>query len=63
MPDWYETAATWNPFTHTLDAARLIMVGHTDWADLGIGLGLLGVLAVATYGLAARHYAAATSAD
>jgi ABC-2 type transport system permease protein len=63
MPGWYETVATWNPFTPTLNAARSIMLGDTDWADLGVGLSLLAVLALVTYGLAGRHYAAATSAD
>ena len=38
MPGWYETVATWNPFTPTLDAARSIMLGHPDWGGLGIGL-------------------------
>jgi hypothetical protein len=32
MPGWYETIATWNPFTPTLDAARSILLGPTDWA-------------------------------
>ena len=63
MPGWYRTVATWNPFTPTLDAARSILLGPTDWGALGIGLGLLGVLAAVTYGLAGRHYATATSAD
>jgi ABC-type uncharacterized transport system permease subunit len=63
MPGWNETVATWNPFTPTLDAARSIMLGHTDWGDLGIGLSLLVALAVVTYGLAGRHYVAATNAD
>jgi ABC-2 type transport system permease protein len=63
MPGWYETVATWNPFTPTLDAARSIMLGPTDWADLALGLSLLAVLALVTYGLAVRHYTAATSPD
>jgi hypothetical protein len=63
MPGWYESVATWNPFTPTLDAARSLMLGHPAWGDLGIGLSLLAALAVVTYGLASRHYAAATSAD
>jgi ABC-type uncharacterized transport system permease subunit len=63
MPGWNETVATWNPFTPTLDAARSIMLGHTDWGDLGIGLSLLVALAVMTYRLAGRHYVAATNAD
>lgn len=63
MPGWYETVATWNPFTPTLDAARSIMLGATDRGDLALGLVLLATLALVTYGLAARHYAAATNAD
>lgn len=63
MPGWYESVATWNPFTPTLDAARSLMLGHPAWGDLGIGLSLLAALAVVTYGLAGRHYAAATRAD
>jgi ABC-2 type transport system permease protein len=63
MPGWYETVATWNPFTPTLDATRSILLGATDWGDLGLGLGLLAVLAAVTYSLAGRHYAAATTAD
>jgi ABC-2 type transport system permease protein len=63
MPGWYETVATWSPFTPTLDAARSILLGPTAWGDLGVGLGLLAALAVATYSLAGRHYAAATSVD
>ena len=63
MPGWYETVAIWNPFTPTLDAARSLMLGDTAWRDLGIGLSLLAALAVVTYGLAGRHYAAATRAD
>jgi hypothetical protein len=63
MPGWYETVATWNPFTPTLDAARSILLGATDWGDLGLGLALLALLGLATYGLAARYYATATSAD
>jgi ABC-2 type transport system permease protein len=63
MPGWYEAIATWNPFTPTLDAARSILLGATDWGDLGLGLSLLAALAAVTYGLAGRHYAAATSAD
>jgi ABC-2 type transport system permease protein len=61
MPGWYETVATWNPFTPILDAARSILLGRTDWGDLGVGLSLLTVLALVTYGLAGRHYATATS--
>jgi ABC-2 type transport system permease protein len=63
MPGWYATVAFWNPFTPTLDATRSIMLGSTDWADLGTGLGLLALLALVTYGLAGRHYTAATAAD
>ncbi|KAB2340131.1 ABC transporter permease [Actinomadura rudentiformis] len=63
MPGWYATVAIWNPFTPTLDATRSIMLGATDWAALGTGLGLLAMLALLTYGLAGRHYAAATAAD
>lgn len=63
MPGWYEAIATWNPFTPSLDAARSILLGATDWGDLGLGLSLLAALAAVTYGLAGRHYAAATSAD
>ena len=63
MPGWYETVATWNPFTPSLDAARSILLGATDWGDLGLGLSLLAALAAVTYGLAGRHYVAATAAD
>jgi ABC-2 type transport system permease protein len=63
MPGWYETVATWNPFTPTLDAARSILLGRIDWGGLGVGLGLLALLGAVTYGLAGRHYALATSAD
>jgi len=55
--------ATWNPFTPTLDAARSMLLGATDWGDLGLGLGLLAALAAVTYGIAGHHYVAATSAD
>jgi ABC-2 type transport system permease protein len=63
MPGWYETAATWNPFTPTLDAARSLLLGPIDWGDIGLGLGLLAALAAVTYGLAGRRYAIATRAD
>jgi ABC-type polysaccharide/polyol phosphate export permease len=63
MPGWYETVATWNPVTPILDAARSILLGHTDWGALGLGLSVLAALAAVTYGLAGRHYALATSAD
>lgn len=63
MPAWYEAAATWNPFTPTLDAARSILLGTADWGALGVGLSALAALAVVTYGLAGRHYATATTAD
>lgn len=63
MPDWYSTVASWNPFTPTLDATRSIMLGSTSWDDLAIGLGLLALFALITYGLAGRHYVAATAAD
>lgn len=63
MPGWYEAVASWNPFTPTLDATRSIMAGHPDGGDLALGLSVLAGLALVTYGLAGRLYAAATAAD
>ena len=38
MPNWIETVASFNPFTHILEAARMFMAGSLDWDVLTLGL-------------------------
>jgi ABC-2 type transport system permease protein len=38
MPDWIEGIASFNPFTHILEAARMFMAGSLDWDVLAAGL-------------------------
>lgn len=57
MPDWYAQIARHNPVTPIIDAARSIMLGPTDWSRIWISLGVIALIATATYPLAGRQLA------
>lgn len=63
MPGWYETVATWNPFTPVLDAARSILLGDTNWGDVAAGSAVLAVLGAVTHVAASRLLRTAIAAD
>jgi ABC-2 type transport system permease protein len=63
MPDWIETVANFNPFTHILEAARMFMAGGLDWGVLALGLTVgIGFL-VAMQLFAVRSLAALVQRD
>jgi ABC-2 type transport system permease protein len=50
MPNWIEAIASFSPFTHILEAARMFMAGSLDWDVLALGLGTgVGFLIVMQY--------------
>jgi ABC-2 type transport system permease protein len=55
MPEWYRWIADHNPVTPTIDAARSIMLGNTDWAAVRTSAAVLLGLAALTYLLVARR--------
>lgn len=48
MPGWYETAASWNPFTPLLDGTRSLLAGDPEPGDLLVGLLVVAVIGVVT---------------
>jgi len=62
-PEWFDTAASLNPFTSLLDGTRSILTATTDAGDLAIGLGVFAALGVATYGVAASAFAGLVTPD
>lgn len=63
MPDWIEGVANFNPFTHILEAARMLMTGSFDWGVLALGLAAgIGFLVVMQY-LAVRSLHGLVSGD
>jgi ABC-2 type transport system permease protein len=52
MPEWMQTAATFNPVTWGVKAAREPTLAGTDWGSVGLHLALLVAAAAATTGFA-----------
>jgi ABC-2 type transport system permease protein len=48
MPHWMQIAARFNPVNWGVQAARSVALPRTDWAAVGVHLGYLAALCVAT---------------
>ena len=62
-PAWFDTIATLNPFTQTLNGTRSLLLAGTDTSSLLVGLSAFTALGVITYGIAARSFSGLTTAD
>jgi ABC-2 type transport system permease protein len=60
-PDILQALAALNPFSHAVDAARALVNGQLGDNAIGLGFGLLGVLAVGAAVWAARVFRHATA--
>jgi ABC-2 type transport system permease protein len=58
MPGWLEAAATLNPVTHTIDAARSLALGDVDAGAVAAAVLTALALALAAAGAATRAAAA-----
>ena len=60
-PEWLRVVSSVNPLTHAVDAARALFNG--DWAnpEIGIGVGITTVLAVAAVWVASRAFSRANA--
>jgi ABC-2 type transport system permease protein len=56
MPDWMQWAARFNPVNWGVVAAREMSSLSTDWARVGLYLGLLLAFVAATTALATRAF-------
>jgi ABC-2 type transport system permease protein len=52
MPHWMRVGARFNPVNWGVNAARAVVLPHTDWGAVGVDLLLLLALTTATAGLA-----------
>ncbi len=60
-PQWLQTLATFNPFSHAVDAARALFNGQPGNPEVVIGTVLMGGLAVLMLVLAGRAFGRATA--
>ena len=60
-PDWLQTIASVNPFSHAVNAARDLFNGQVGNPEVVIGIGLMAVLAVGAVGLATRAFGRAAA--
>jgi ABC-2 type transport system permease protein len=60
-PDWLQTVAALNPFSHAVTAARDLFNGSFGSSEVVIGIGLMAVLAVGTVWLASRAFSRAAA--
>jgi ABC-2 type transport system permease protein len=60
-PDWLQTLANFNPFSHAVDAARALFNGDFGNQEIFIGVALMAVLAVGALRLATRAFSRAVA--
>lgn len=62
-PAWFDTIATFNPFTQVLDGTRSVLFANTDSTSLLIGIAAFVALGALTYSYASGAFATLTRAD
>ncbi len=60
-PDWLQTIASVNPFSHAVNAARDLFNGNPGNVEVAIGIGLMAILAAAAVSLASRAFSRAVA--
>jgi ABC-2 type transport system permease protein len=60
-PDWLQTLANFNPFSHAVHAARALFNGDFGNQEIFIGVALMAVLAVGALRLATRAFSRAVA--
>jgi ABC-2 type transport system permease protein len=60
-PDWLQTLASLNPFSHAVNAARDLFNGTAGDSEVTLGLALMGVLAVAAIAAGRRAFTRAAA--
>jgi ABC-2 type transport system permease protein len=60
-PDWLRTLASFNPFSHAVDAARALFNGDFGNPEIVLGTALMAILAVMCLRLGARAFSRAVA--
>jgi ABC-2 type transport system permease protein len=60
-PDWLRTLATFNPFSHAVDAARALFNGDFGNQEIVIGVALMAILAAIALRMGARAFSRAVA--
>jgi ABC-2 type transport system permease protein len=60
-PDWLQTIASFNPFSHAVTAARDLFNGQVGSPEVALGIGLMAILAVGAVALASRAFGRAVA--
>jgi ABC-2 type transport system permease protein len=60
-PDWLRTVASFNPFSHAVDAARALFNGQWDDPEIAIGVVVTGILAVIAVWVGSRAFSRAVA--
>jgi ABC-2 type transport system permease protein len=60
-PPWLQTISTLNPFSHAVIAARDLLNGHAADPEVGIGIGLMAILAVLSIWVGSRAFSRAAA--
>jgi ABC-2 type transport system permease protein len=60
-PDWLQTIASFNPFSHAVSAARDLFNGSIGSPEVALGIGLMTILAAAAVWVASRAFSRAAA--
>ena len=60
-PDWLQTIASFNPFSHAVSAARDLFNGSIGSPEVALGIGLMTILAIAAVWVASRAFSRAAA--
>jgi ABC-2 type transport system permease protein len=60
-PDWLQTLASFNPFSHAVNAARNLFNGVGANGEVALGIGLMAVLAAAAVTVARQAFSRAAA--
>jgi ABC-2 type transport system permease protein len=60
-PDWLRTIADINPFSHAVNAARDLFNGSAGSGEVGLGIGLMAILAIVAVAVARRAFSRAAA--